>query len=281
MHCSNTCRAAERRACLPAFGLFVITLAWAAQGASAQPADLSAGRWVDLSHAYDENTLYWPTASLFHKTTVFEGRAEGGWYYSAYDIETAEHGGTHIDAPIHFYEGRQAVDEIPLSRLIGEAVVIDVSERASNDADYQVTAGDIAAWEAEHGRIGAGSIVLVRTGFASRWPDAEAYLGTSKRGPEAVAELHFPGIHPDAARVLVNREIGAVGLDTASVDYGQSTDFMTHRVLYEANVPGFENVADLSSLPARGAWIVALPMKIRGGSGAPLRIAAFVPDDSG
>ncbi len=209
---------------------------------------------------------------------MFEGVAEGGYYYTAYDIATAEHGGTHLDAPIHFYEGRDTADRIPLDRLAGAAVVIDVSQAAAADADYQLSAGDIRTWEQLHGAIRPGEIVLVRTGFAARWPDAERYLGTARKGAEAVPLLHFPGIGPDAARLLVEREIAAVGLDTASVDHGQSTDYMSHRILYEANIPGFENVADLSGLPARGAFVVALPMKIGGGSGAPLRIVAYVSD---
>lgn len=240
---------------------------------------LDAGRWIDLSHAYGEDTLYWPTASTFHKETVFEGETEGGWYYTAYDIRTAEHGGTHLDAPVHFYAGRDTADRVPLERLIGPAVVIDVSEQALAEPDYQLSAADIGGWEAVHGRVPPGSIVLVRTGYAAFWPDAERYLGTRRRGADAVPLLHFPGIHPDAARLLVQRAVGAVGLDTASVDFGQSTDFMTHRILYEANIPGFENVADLAGLPPVGALVIALPMKIRGGSGAPLRIVAFVPDD--
>lgn len=245
---------------------------------AAQVVDFGHGRWVDLTHTFDEQTLYWPTASTFHKTTVFEGKTEGGFYYTAYDIATAEHGGTHLDAPIHFYARRDTADEVPLERLAGPAVVIDVSSAADMDADYLLSAADIGAWESIHGPIGAGEIVLVRTGFAAHWPDAERYLGTARRGAEAVSLLHFPGIGADAARLLVDRGIGAVGLDTASVDRGQSTEFMTHRILYEANIPGFENVADMSGLPARGAFVVALPMKIGDGSGAPLRIVAFVPD---
>jgi kynurenine formamidase len=243
----------------------------------AQTIDFSLGAWLDLSHAYAEDTLYWPTASTFRKDTVFEGETPGGWYYTAYDIRTAEHGGTHIDAPIHFSAGRHTVDRVPLDSLIGAGVVVDVSAQALANPDYQLSAADLAEWEAVHGTIAPGAIVLVRTGYAGFWPNAEKYLGTAERGAGAVPLLHFPGIHPGAARVLVERGIAAVGLDTASVDYGQSTDFMTHRVLYEANIPGFENVGDLSGLPATGSFIVALPMKIEGGSGAPLRIAAFVP----
>jgi kynurenine formamidase len=237
-----------------------------------------AGDIVDLSHAYDAQTLFWPTAEPFHLETVSAGVTEAGYYYAANTFSTSEHGGTHIDAPIHFAEGRQTVDQIPLERLMGEAVVIDVTAAAERDADYQVTVDDLLHAEEADGMLPAGAIVLIRTGFAERWPDAATYLGTAERGDAAVAQLHFPGLHPDAARWLVaNRAIGAIGIDTASIDYGQSTGFESHRVLYELNVPAFENLAALDRLPSRGAYVVALPMKIAGGSGAPLRAVAFVP----
>lgn len=249
-----------------------------AQGAPAQVVDFGHGRWIDLSHDYAENTIYWPTARTFSKRTVFEGTTPGGYYYTAYDIETAEHGGTHLDAPVHFAEGGQAADEVPLERLAGPGLVIDISAQCAQDADYLLSVADLEDWQARHGGIRAGDIVLVRTGFAAFWPDARRYLGTAERGEAAIAALHFPGISAAVAEWLVARGIAAVGIDTASVDRGQSSDYQAHRVLYAANIPGFENVADLSGLPPRGAFIVALPMKIRGGSGAPLRIVAFVPD---
>lgn len=251
---------------------------FAAQAAIAQEIDFSNGRWLDLSHPYSEETLYWPTSDTFHKETVFEGHTEGGWYYTAYSFTTAEHGGTHIDAPIHFFEGRKTVDQLDIDQLAGPAIVMDVSEAVAGNPDYQVSARDIELWEALHGTIPSGSIVLIHTGFATRWPDAKAYLGTAERGEAAVNSLHFPGLHEQGARLLVARGIKAVGLDTASIDHGQSGDFMSHRILFEANIPAFENLADLSALPVSGAFVVALPMKIKGGSGAPLRIAAFVPE---
>jgi len=248
--------------------------------AIAQWLDLASGRWIDLSHDYSPDTIYWPTAEGFSKETVFEGETEGGWWYTAYNISTAEHGGTHIDAPIHFAEGRQSVDQIPLYRLIAPAVVIDVSTPSADDPDYQVSESDITAWEAVNGQIPPGAIVLFNTGFAARWPDAKTYMGTTERGEAAVSQLHFPGIHPDTARFLVrHRSVASVGIDTPSIDHGQSKDFMTHRILFEHDIPGFENLANLDSLPASGALLFALPMKIKGGSGGPLRAVAFVPGD--
>lgn len=237
------------------------------------------GRIIDLSYAYDANTIYWPTASGFEMESNFKGLTEGGYYYEANTIRTAEHGGTHLDAPIHFAAGGQHADEIPLDRLIGPAVVIDVSRQAAADRDYQVSVADFEAWENQNGRLTDGVILLLRTGFGKFWPDRASYMGTDARGPKAVPLLHFPGLHPDAARWLVDhRRIHAIGLDTPSIDYGQSTGFESHRILFAQNIPAFENLAQLESLPATGFHVIALPMKIRGGSGGPLRIVAIVPD---
>ena len=239
--------------------------------------DGSAGSWVDLSHPFGPSTIYWPTDTVgFQHTELAYGQTDGGWFYAAYAFASAEHGGTHLDAPLHFAEGRYAADEIPLSSLIAPAVVVDVSGAAT--PDYLVSAADLVAWEAEHGAIPDGSILLVRTGWGARWSDREAYLGTARVGPEAVADLHFPGIGPEAAQWLVNnRSVVAVGIDTPSIDYGQSADYRSHVILYEQNIAGFENLANLNMLPPAGAGVVALPMKIEGGSGGPLRIVAFVP----
>lgn len=239
----------------------------------------TGGTWVDLTHSFSARSIYWPTDTIgFVHEELAYGPTPGGFFYSSYRYSAAEHGGTHLDAPIHFAEGRQASDEIPLTRLIGAAAVIDVSDRAT--PDYQVSVADFTAWEAEHGQIAPGTIVLVRTGWDARYADRTAYLGTSVTGPDAVAQLHFPGLSPEAAQWLVdNRSIGSFGLDTPSVDYGQSTDFRAHVILYEANIPGFENVANLGELPPTGSYAIALPMKIEKGSGGPLRIVAFVPTE--
>ncbi len=240
---------------------------------------LRASRLIDLTHSFDRGTIYWPTAAGFKLIRGPAGITEKGYYYAANRFEAAEHGGTHIDAPIHFFEGRHTVDQIPLERLIGEAVVIDVTESCSADADYQVDVGDLRRWEMNHNRQLVDVIVLLKTGFGRYWEDRERYLGTDKTGPAAVAALHFPGLAPAAARWLVeHRAIKAIGIDTASIDYGQSQRFQSHVTLFEHNVPALENVANLGELPITGATLLALPMKIGGGSGAPLRVIAVVDD---
>ena len=239
-------------------------------------------RWVDLTHAFDERAVYWPTAEPFRLETVADGVTDAGYYYTANRFSAAEHGGTHLDAPVHFHRGGATAEEIPFGRFVGPAAVVDVSAAASGDPDYRVTAEDLRAWEATHGRIPDGAVVLIRTGWGRFWPDAGRYLGTAERGAGAVPDLHFPGLHPGAARWLSReRSVDAVGLDTPSIDYGQSSEFRAHRILYAAGIPGLENVARLEELPPTGAYVVALPMKIAGGSGAPLRIAGVVPRDDG
>lgn len=255
--------------------LAVLPLAF---GCAAKPDPWSAGHWVDLTHPFSAQTLYWPTAEPFHLEPVFEGTTSKGFHYAANNFRAAEHGGTHMDAPIHFAEGAPTVDRISPDRLTGPAVVVDVSARALAERDFLIGAGDLAAWERAHGPIPEQAIVLFRTGYERYWPDPVRYLGTAERGEAAVAKLHFPGLAPEAARWLAEqRRVKAVGLDTASIDYGQSTLFESHRILAGHGIPIFENLAGLGRLPATGALVVALPMKIEGGSGAPLRAAAWVP----
>jgi kynurenine formamidase len=258
--------------------ILIAAVAAAACAQSPRRAHWPAGTIVDLSHDYSEQTVFWPTAEGFKLDKVADGMTEGGYYYAANNFSGAEHGGTHIDAPVHFAKGHRTVDQIPLDQLIGDAIVVDVSAKCASQPDYRVATEDFTAWEREHGQIPDGAIVLLRTGYSQYWPDAARYLGTAERGAAAVARLHFPGLHQDAARWLAeSRRIKAVGLDTASIDYGQSTLFESHRILYERDIPAFENLTALDRLPATGATVVALPMKIRGGSGAPLRAIAVIP----
>lgn len=262
-------------------GCAVLLLA-ACSAPPAEPARSAAAvalRYVDLTHELSSDSIFWPTGETFQLTKVADGVTDQGYYYASNNFSGNEHGGTHLDAPVHFAEGKWTTDQIPLDRLIGSAVVVDVSAASAASADYQVTAADFTGWEATHGVIAPDTIVLIRTDFAKRWPDARSYLGTDEKGAGAVAKLHFPGLHPDAARWLVEKRVKAVGLDTASIDYGQSTLFESHRILYERNIPAFENLTALDTLPVRGATVYALPMKIRGGSGGPLRAIAAVPVD--
>lgn len=245
---------------------------------SAAPAlaALAGARVVDLSWTYDDETLYWPTSpSSFELERLSFGITEAGYFYSANSICTPEHGGTHLDAPIHFAEGAWAADEIPAERFLAPAVVIDVSKQAAQDADYRLAVADVETFEATHGRIPAGSVVLLRTDWDRRWPDRLAYFGDDTPGD--ASKLHFPSFGVEAARILVDqRGVIGLGVDTASIDYGPSRDFPVHRVAGKANVYGLENLRALDELPPTGAWVIALPMKIGGGSGGPVRVVALV-----
>ncbi|HEX8845897.1 MAG TPA: cyclase family protein [Pyrinomonadaceae bacterium] len=244
--------------------------------------DLLSGTVVDLSYAFDSTTIFWPTAENFRLEKDFEGVTEKGFYYAANKFSTAEHGGTHVDAPIHFARGKNTVDQIPLEQLMGEAIVVDVSKQTEANPDYQISTNDLLQWEKTNGRIPDGAILLLRTGYGKFWPDRKKYMGTDERGAAAVPKLHFPGLNPDAARwITANRSIKAIGLDTPSIDYGQSTLFESHRILFEKNIPAFENLANLDRLPARNFTVIALPMKIKGGSGGPLRVIAIVRKKNG
>ena len=243
--------------------------------AAAASSAIDESKLVDLTHAFDDKAIYWPTAKSFTWEKESWGRNAQGDWYTAGRYSASEHGGTHLDAPIHFAEGKQTVDQIPIDKLVGPAIVIDVSAAVATDRDYRLSPGDIAAWEAKHGRISADSIVLVHTGWSKFWGDRKAYLGTGKAGD--TANLHFPGISKEAAALLAERKVDAVGLDTPSLDHGPSRDFAAHRALAAANVYGLENVANLDRLPPIGATLIALPMKIKGGTGGPTRIIAIIP----
>lgn len=239
--------------------------------------DFPAGKIIDLSHAFDAQTIYWPTEEGFKLETEADGMTPAGYYYAANKFCAPEHGGTHIDAPKHFALNSWSVDQIPLDNLMGSGLVVDVVKQCDANRDYLVSIADLQNWENQNGPIPKGAIILLRTGFAKHWPDRTKYMGTDERGASAVAKLHFPGLSPEAARWLVaNRSIKAIGLDTPSIDYGQSTLFESHRVLFERNIPAFENLADLSQLPLKGFSVIALPMKIGSGSGGPLRVVAII-----
>lgn len=247
-----------------------------AGAAAAQALDLSRYRAVDLTHPFNAQTIYWPTSpSTFRLEQLAYGQTEGGYFYSSYAVCTPEHGGTHLDAPIHFGEGRRTADQIPLEQLMAPAVVIDVTRQAAADRDYRLTAQDVLEFERRHGRIQPGTIVLLRTGWSRFWPNRRDYLGDDTPGD--ASRLRFPSYGDEAARLLVEeRSVAALGVDVASIDYGQSKDFMVHRIAAERNVPGLENLTNLDQLPPRGATVIALPMKIEGGSGGPLRAVALV-----
>lgn len=265
-------------------GALTVALCVAASvGCAAGIAQLDRVDWeksqlVDLTHSFGADTIVWPTEQDFRLVVQQAGGTPGGYYYSSNRIEMPEHGGTHIDATLHFFQNGKTVDQIPIHSLVGPGVRIEVTAQCARDREYRITVQDFERWEAAHGLIPDRTVVLLDTGFARYWPSRRDYLGTESRGEEGVRALHFPGLHPEAAAWLVReRRVKAVGIDTASIDYGQSATFESHVTLLSHSVPVFENLADLSQLPDRGFEVIALPMKIAGGTGGPLRIIAVVP----
>ncbi|MBA2302291.1 MAG: cyclase family protein [Acidobacteria bacterium] len=255
----------------------LLGLSGAAILAVGQSLDVSTSVMVDLSHAYGPSTVFWPTSpTKFELQKLAFGKTEGGFFYAANTFSSPEHGGTHLDAPIHFFEGGRTLEKIPLQQLIAPAVVIDVTIRAAADRDYRATRDDVLQFEKTHGTIARGTIVLLRTGWSRHWPNAKAYLGDDTPGD--ASKLSFPSFGADAARLLVEeRAAAALGIDTASIDYGRSTDFQVHRIAAAKDVVGLENLTNLDRLPPRGGLVIALPIKIEGGSGGPLRAVALVP----
>lgn len=252
--------------------LIAVMVLGLARGAAA----FDESKAIDLTYTFDEQTIYWPTEKPFHLESLFAGKTEGGYYYSANKFYAPEHGGTHMDAPVHFAEGKSSADKVPLTSLIGPAAVIDVSAKATADTDYRLAVADLEAWETAHGRIPDGAIVVLYSGWGKYWGDKKRYLGTDVAGD--VANLHFPGFSKEAVEWLLrHRNVDAIAVDTASIDHGPSKDFPVHRAWNGADKPAFENVANVDRLPALGATLIALPMKIGGGSGGPTRIIAVLP----
>lgn len=258
------------------FAAILAAMVVLAAAARDQTVDVPNGRIVDLSHAYGPSTVYWPTSpTKFTLERLASGRTDAGYFYAANSLCTPEHGGTHLDAPRHFAESGQTTEQIPLERLIAPAAVLDVTDKASANRDYTLTVEDVRGFEKAHGPVPRGAIVLLRTGWSRHWPNAKAYLGDDTVGD--ASKLSFPSYGVDAARLLVEqRRVAVLGIDTASIDYGRSTDFQVHRIVAAQNVPGFENLTNLDQLPPTGAIVIALPMKIEGGSGGPLRAVALV-----
>ncbi len=262
-------------------GLFLVACGLALAGCSlgrtgsADRAAIDRSKVVDMTYAFDDTTIYWPTAKPFEWQKESWGTPSGYWYAAA-RYAASEHGGTHIDGPIHFGQGKLTIDQIPVSRLIGPAVVIEVADQCEKDRDYRLSVPDIVSWEKKHGAIPQEAIVLVHTGWGKFWPDKKRYWGSDVPGD--ASQLHFPGFSREAAEFLVTkRKINGVGIDTASLDHGPSSDFIAHRTFNGAEVYGLENVANLERLPSTGATLIALPMKIKGGTGAPTRIIAILP----
>ena len=227
-------------------------------------------RVIDLSYAINDKLVPWPGDEKWFEAKVNATVEKNGYYTRSFWM--LEHYGTHLDAPAHFPPGKATVDQIPAKKLFGPAVVLDVRAEGAKDADYRLPASRIEQWERMHGRIPPGAIVLLLTGWASRWPDAKRYRNQDKQG-----KMHFPGFSMEAAKILIERDTSGLGCDTLSVDYGASEDFSVHHLTLGAGLYHLENLSDLSAVPEAGAFLVVAPIKLEGGSGGPVRVFALLP----
>jgi kynurenine formamidase len=242
------------------------------QDAFQELARISSGqaRVVDMTYAISDKLPKWPGDERAFEAKVDATFEKDGYFTRSFWM--LEHYGTHMDAPAHFAPGKETLDQIPVERFFAPAVVIDVREKAAKDADYRLTAARIEKWEASHGRIPAGAIALLLTGWASRWPDEARYRNTDASGV-----MHFPGYSVEAAKLLLSRGVVGLGIDTLSVDYGLSKNFEVHHVGLPAGLFNLENVANLDQLPESGAFVIAAPIKLEGGSGGAVRIFGILP----
>lgn len=227
-------------------------------------------RIIDLSYAINDKLVPWPGDEKWFEAKINASAEKNGYFTRSFWM--LEHYGTHLDAPAHFPPGKTTVDQIPAKQLFGPAVVLDARAKSAKDADYRLPAERVEDWERRHGRIPAGAIALLRTGWATRWPDTQKY-----RNQDAQGRMHFPGFSVDAAKLLVERKVSGLGCDTLSVDCGASADFAVHHLVLGSGLYHLENLADLSALPETGAFLVVAPIKLEGGSGGPVRVFALVP----
>ncbi len=247
-----------------------------------QAFEFGPGEWVDLTHDFANGIPSFPRGKTYQHEEAFVGETRGGYYMATYNYAASEHVGTHLDAPIHFHKEGKSIEQLPFQQLMGDVIVVDIKAAVAANMNYLATVKDLADWEDRHGRIPDDAIVMFNTGLANVWPDATRYLGTDLKGNEGVAAMKNPGIHKDAAAFLAKqRRIKAVGIDSISFDNSLQSDRMAHRILFAHDIPGVENVANLDILPPTGAYLIGLPMKIKGGSAAPIRLIAFIPEQAG
>ncbi|HSP79433.1 MAG TPA: cyclase family protein [Myxococcaceae bacterium] len=225
-------------------------------------------RIVDLGHPLSEEMPVFPGGVRLKSTTL--GTVEHDGYYIN-EFHIGEHTGTHVDAPAHFIPGAATVDQLPTESLSGFAAVVDITSQVADNPDYEVSVEDVLAWERQHGPLGPQHLVLIRTGWASRWGDEARYRNTDTAGV-----MHFPGVSVAASQLLRERKVKALGIDTLSTDPGTSATFAQHRDFLGGGGYHIENLGDLSVLPPQGTFVVVAVLPVKGGSGAPARVLAFL-----
>ncbi|XP_048753993.2 isatin hydrolase-like [Ostrea edulis] len=233
---------------------------------------------VDLTHEHSYTTIYWPGNPAYNFTVLHRNNTASGFWYESNFFATAEHGGTHVDSPAHFYKGGWRTQQIPMERLVGKGVVINVKSKVSTNYDYRVSVGDLTDWENSYGRIPDGAVVLMNSGWSDNYPDKNDVFNTTT--PDDPSTFHFPGWHEDTVTWLTkNRKVHVIGVDTPSVDYGQSKTFPTHVILGKNDIIGVENVGFLDRIPESGSTVFVAVLKLTDGSGGPARVFAVVNEN--
>ena len=224
---------------------------------------------VDLTQIVDATTPVWPGAEPF--CCQMRHSYEAGCLVNRYALEAGC--GTHLDAPLHFIPGGRNIVELSLAELIVPACVIDIRTQVEQDHDYSLALADIELWEAKHGQLPVGCVVLASTGWARRWHTAKEYCNA-----DAAGVMRFPSFSAKAVELLLQRDIVGIGIDTLSPDTGKDEQFPVHELILQADKYIIENLASLEQLPPKGARVAVLPIKIKGAAEAPARVVAFLPD---
>ena len=225
---------------------------------------------IDLSHPLHPNIPRWPGDPALEFTDVATMEVDGFYLRR---ISMGEHTGTHVNAPAGFRSGGEGIDEYPPSSLVAPAIVLDVRERADVNPDYVLGVDVLLDWEREHGKIPAGCLALLHTGWQEKWDDPPAYLGDGGDGV-----LHFPGFGVQAlGMLLTQRGAVGIGIDTPGVDGGKDTAFTINRKTLDRKRIVIENLCNLDRLPPAGATLVIGTLRLVGGSGSPASVLAFVP----
>ncbi|XP_064077730.1 isatin hydrolase-like [Macrobrachium nipponense] len=241
-------------------------------------------KYVDLSYDVSEESAHRPSVPPFSRQVVARGYTRDGYWNEHYNFCMHEQTSTHLDAPCHLAEGKWSLHQIPLNHLMGPGVVIDMRDKVAVDPNAELSTDDFMTWLEEHGPLPDGVIIFIRTGWSSKYEKIEEYFGTKATNR---SYFNFPGLSVGAAQLIVSHEaatgrrVFAVGTDAPSIDHGPSEDFKAHQSLFEANIYGIQAVANLDKLPTKGFDVIVMPMKIRGGCGAPVRLLASLPKANG
>lgn len=257
-----------------AFMLVIASSAAASQAANTDKLldQLAAGqlKTIDLSHVINSKTPdFFGDKDVYHFSHATKVREDG---YSTGTFQTPEHFGTHVDAPVHFVKGAATIDKIQAKRLILPAVVIDVRQQVEKNPDFELTVPVIQEWEKQNAKIPPNAAVLLLTGWSQRWDSASKY-----RNPDPSEQMHFPSYSAEGAAFLIEaRRATAIGVDTLSIDPGDSKTYPVHKIAGSHDVYIMENLNNLDQLPARGIVLFCGVPALEDGTGCFARVLALV-----